>query len=108
MLHEGAAFVAALVGNDLKKENPGHTGQESYNYFLAVHFPDNQLAILDYNRVVKDLNGNSKESFLDGLARSFEVKKNGKSAYRPSCLHEFGMYLGGRVVCTEGKAWYVR
>jgi uncharacterized protein (DUF1015 family) len=91
--HRTAA--AALVGNDLKKENPNHTGQESYNYFLAVHFPDNQLAILDYNRVVKDLNGNTKQSFLDGLARSFKVEKKGKTAYRPTRLHEFGMYLGG-------------
>jgi uncharacterized protein (DUF1015 family) len=91
--HRTAA--AALVGNDLKKENPGHTGQESYNYFLAVHFPDNQLAILDYNRVVKDLNGNTKQSFLDGLSRSFDVEKKGKAAYRPARLHEFGMYIGG-------------
>ena len=99
--HRTAA--AALVGNDLKKENPNHTGQESYNYFLAVHFPDNQLAILDYNRVVKDLNGNTKQSFLDGLTRSFEVEKKGKSAYRPSCLHEFGMYLGGEWYALMAK-----
>ena len=99
--HRTAA--AALVGNDLKKENPNHTGQESYNYFLAVHFPDNQLAILDYNRVVKDLNGNTKQSFLDGLARSFEVEKKGKAAYRPSCLHEFGMYLGGEWYALMAK-----
>ena len=91
--HRTAA--AALVGNDLKKENPNHTGQESYNYFLAVHFPDNQLAILDYNRVVKDLNGHSVESFLNGLAYSFQIDKKGKEAYRPSHLHEFSMYLDG-------------
>ena len=99
--HRTAA--AALVGNDLKKENPNHTGQESYNYFLAVHFPDNQLAILDYNRVVKDLNGNTTQSFLDGLARSFEVEKKGKAAYRPSRLHEFGMYLGGEWYALMAK-----
>ena len=92
-----------MVGNDLKKENPNHTGQESYNYFLAVHFPDNQLAILDYNRVVKDLNGNTKQSFLDGLARSFEVEKKGKAAYRPSRLHEFGMYIGGEWYALMAK-----
>ena len=91
--HRTAA--AALVGNALRKQNPKHTGKESYNYFLAVHFPDNQLAILDYNRVVKDLNGNTTTSFLEGLATSFAVEKKGKQAYRPSRLHEFGMYLAG-------------
>jgi len=91
--HRTAA--AALVGNDLKKENPNHTGRESYNCFLAVHFPDNQLAILDYNRVVKDLNGNTAQAFLNGLANSFVVEKKGKDAYRPSRLHEFSMYLEG-------------
>jgi uncharacterized protein (DUF1015 family) len=91
--HRTAA--AALVGNDLKKENPNHTGKESYNYFLAVHFPDNQLAIMDYNRVVKDLNGHSVDSFLKGLGESFDVLKKGKDAYRPSRLHEFAMYLDG-------------
>ena len=91
--HRTAA--AALVGNDLRRQNPKHTGKESYNYFLAVHFPDNQLAILDYNRVVKDLNGNTTTSFLEGLATSFAVEKKGKQAYRPSRLHEFGMYLAG-------------
>ena len=91
--HRTAA--AALVGNELRKQNPKHTGKESYNYFLAVHFPDNQLAILDYNRVVKDLNGNTTTSFLEGLATSLAVEKKGKQAYRPSRLHEFGMYLAG-------------
>ena len=99
--HRTAA--AALVGNDLKKENPNHTGKESYNYFLAVHFPDNQLAIMDYNRVVKDLNGNTAESFLTGLANSFVVEKKGKEAYRPSRLHEFGMYLEGEWYALTAK-----
>ncbi|MEK6783334.1 MAG: DUF1015 family protein [Bacteroidota bacterium] len=101
--HRTAA--AALVGNDLKKENPNHTGQEAYNYFLAVHFPDNQLAIMDYNRVVKDLNGHSIESLHNGLATSFEVVKKGKESYRPSRLHEFSMYLDGRwyaLIAKEG------
>ena len=99
--HRTAA--AALVGNDLRKENPSHTGKESYNYFLAVHFPDNQLAILDYNRVVKDLNGNTTQSFLDGLSLSFEVEKKGKTAYRPSRLHEFSMYLQGEWYALMAK-----
>lgn len=99
--HRTAA--AALVGNDLRKENPNHTGNESYNYFLAVHFPDNQLAILDYNRVVKDLNGHTTESFLDGLASAFVVEKKGTEAYRPSRLHEFGMYLEGEWYALMAK-----
>ena len=99
--HRTAA--AALVGNDLRKENPNHTGNESYNYFLAVHFPDNQLAILDYNRVVKDLNGHTSKSLLDGLAASFFVEKKGKEPYRPSRLHEFGMYLAGEWYVLQAK-----
>ena len=99
--HRTAA--AALVGNDLKKENPNHTGNESYNYFLAVHFPDNQLAIMDYNRVVKDLNGHSSQSFLSGLGNSFLVEKKGKEAYRPSRLHEFSMYLEGEWYSLNAK-----
>lgn len=99
--HRTAA--AALVGNDLKKENPNHTGNESYNYFLAVHFPDNQLAIMDYNRVVKDLNGHSVDSFIKGLSESFDVQKKGKHAYRPSRLHEFSMYLDGHWYSLTAK-----
>lgn len=89
--HRTAA--AALVGNDLKNGNPKHTGNEEYNYFLAVHFPDNQLAIMDYNRVVKDLNGHTPDSFVKALEKSFVVEKKGNSAYRPSQLHEFSMYI---------------
>ena len=100
--HRTAA--AALVGNDLKKENPNHTGNESYNYFLAVHFPDNQLAIMDYNRVVKDLNGHSEESLLKGLSNSFVVEKKGEAAYRPTRLHEFAMYLNGNWYGLQAKA----
>lgn len=91
--HRTAA--AALVGHDLRKENPHHTGNEEYNYFLAVHFPDNQLAIMDYNRVVKDLNGHTPSSFVNALSTAFEVEKKGKTAYRPSKLHELSMYLDG-------------
>lgn len=92
--HRTAA--AALVGKELKEKNPNHTGKEEYNYFLAVHFPDNQLAIMDYNRVVKDLNGNSTEEFISKLKTSFEVEEKGTKEFRPMHLHEFGMYLDGK------------
>ncbi len=91
--HRTAA--GALVGQDLRKENPNYTGKEAFNYFLAVHFPDNQLNIIDYNRVVKDLNGLSKEEYINKLTQSFEVKLVGKTQSKPSKLHEFGMYLEG-------------
>lgn len=99
--HRTAA--AALVGDDLRKENPNHTGHEPYNYFLAVHFPDDELSILDYNRVVKDLNGHTPKSFLEGLTTSFIVEKKGKNAHRPSRLHEFGMYLAGEWYSLQAK-----
>lgn len=99
--HRTAA--AALVGNDLRKENPKHTGKEEYNYFLAVHFPDNQLAIMDYNRVVKDLNGHTPESFVKALEKSFILEKKGKEAYRPSRLHEFSLYLDGNWYSLKAK-----
>ena len=90
--HRTAA--AALVGDELKKENPHHQGTEAYNYFLAVHFPDNQLKIIDYNRVVKDLNGLDKEKFISMLKKDFQIKKM-PEAYKPEKLHEFAMYLDG-------------
>lgn len=89
--HRTAA--AALVGNDLRSENPNHTGKEAYNYFLAVHFPDDELTILDYNRVVKDLNTLTEQEFLDGLGKRFTVEAKGSSPHKPGQLHEFGMYL---------------
>lgn len=92
--HRTAA--AALVGKEMKDKNPSHTGKEEYNYFLAVHFPDNQLAIMDYNRVVKDLNGYTKDEFLSKLETSFEVQEVGTKEFRPMHLHEFGMYLEGK------------
>ena len=92
--HRTAA--AALVGDELRKENPSHSGQEEYNYFLAAHFPDNQLTILDYNRVVKDLNGHSPASLIEALRRSFDVTDAGADPFKPTALHEFGMYLDGR------------
>ncbi len=94
--HRTAA--AALVGNEKKAANPNHTGEEEYNYFLAVHFPDNQLTIIDYNRVVKDLNGMTTEEFLNKVKESFVVTSNGSEIYKPSALHEFSMYLD--------KTWY--
>ncbi len=92
--HRTAA--AALVGQELRKAKPDYSGKESFNFFLAVHFPDNQLAIMDYNRVVKDLNGLSNEQFLDSLRKSFLVETVGAAAYRPARLHEFSMYLDGQ------------
>lgn len=91
--HRTAA--AALVGQELRKENPGYTGDESFNFFLAVHFPDNQLNIIDYNRVVRDLNGHSKDDFINLLRDNFDVKLIGKEQFKPSKLHEFGMYIDG-------------
>lgn len=99
--HRTAA--AALVGNDLKNENRHHTGTESYNYFLAVHFPDNQLTIMDYNRVVKNLNGHTPDEFVKALSSSFTVEKKGTTAYRPSKLHELSMYLDGNWYALQAK-----
>ncbi|HZK07992.1 MAG TPA: DUF1015 family protein [Bacteroidales bacterium] len=92
--HRTAA--AALVGNEKKQNNPNHTGKEEYNYFLAVHFPDNQLTIIDYNRVVTDLNGMSDKEFLEMLKKNFEVSEMGTEIYKPNRLHNFSMYLGGK------------
>ena len=92
--HRTAA--AALVGHDLRLENSSHNGTEEYNYFLAVHFPDNQLHIMDYNRVVKDLNGHTTASFLQALEKSFTVGAPTTVATRPSHLHAFAMYLDGK------------
>ena len=91
--HRTAA--AALVGKEKRDKNPSHNGNEEYNYFLAVIFPDNQLKILDYNRVVRDLNGQTPEQLLTGLAESFVIKDKGPKTYRPGKLHNFGMYLNG-------------
>jgi len=89
--HRTAA--AALVGNEKKKNNPNHTGNEEYNFFLAVHFPDNQLTIIDYNRVVKDLNGLTNDEFIAKLGEGFDVKDMGSATYKPDSLHNFSMYL---------------
>ena len=92
--HRTAA--AALVGNEKKSQNPNHNGNEEYNYFLAVHFPDNQLKIIDYNRVVKDLNGLTANQLIENLKTDFILKEEGKEIYKPSKLHEFSMYLEGK------------
>lgn len=92
--HRSAA--AARVGDELRKENSHHTGKEEYNYFLAVCFPDNQLNILDYNRVVKDLNGLSAPQFLDALSRHFTVEDKGTNIYHPEALHTFALYVAGK------------
>jgi uncharacterized protein (DUF1015 family) len=94
--HRTAA--AALVGKERRDLNPNHTGQEEYNFFLAVHFPDNQLHIMDYNRVIRDLNNMSKDELLTKLGESFSIEEKGANEYRPSRLHEFSMYIDG--------AWY--
>ena len=99
--HRTAA--AALVGNERRKANPNHTGKEEYNYFLAVHFPDNQLRIIDYNRVVKDLNGLTPAELLEKLKVNFAVERKGPEIYKPAALHNFGMYLGGEWYSLTAK-----
>ncbi len=92
--HRTAA--AALVGNEKAQQNPNHRGDEEYNYFLAVAFPASHLKIIDYNRVVKDLNGLSPEEFLAKLNENFIVTDKGEEIYRPQHLHDFSLYLNGR------------
>ena len=89
--HRSAA--AALVGAEKAKQNPNHRGDEEYNYFMAVCFPANQLTIIDYNRVVKDLNGLTEEEFLAKVATNFTVEEKGTDIYKPAELHTF-LYLG--------------
>jgi len=99
--HRTAA--AALVGNERRKNNPNHTGNEEYNYFLAVHFPDNQLTIIDYNRVVKDLNGLTPSEFLTKLKEAFIIEEKGTDIYKPKSLHNFSMYLDGKWYSLTAK-----
>ncbi len=99
--HRSAA--AALVGNERKQQNPHHTGNEEYCFFLAVCFPDNQLNIIDYNRVVKDLNGLSEAEFLKALEEDFIVEKKGADIYRPDRLHNFSLYVGGNWYSLTAK-----
>lgn len=99
--HRSAA--AALVGDEKRRENPNHKGDEEYNYFLAVCFPDNQLNIIDYNRVVKDLNNLSDEEFLAALQKNFIVEEKGTEIYKPSQLHNFSLYLSGKWYSLTAK-----
>ena len=102
--HRTAA--AALVGKEKRAANPQHNGTEEYNYFLAVHFPDNQLRIIDYNRVVKDLNGLSTSELLQKLSGDFVVEKAGEEIYKPEALHIFSMYLEGswyKLTAKQGR-----
>ena len=99
--HRSAA--AALVGAEKAKQNPQHVGNEEYNYFMAVCFQASQLTILDYNRVVKDLNGMSSEEFLKALEADFIVKCEGVDEYKPQHLHEFSLYLDGKWYSLEAK-----
>lgn len=99
--HRTAA--AARVGAEKREQNPNHTGNEEYNYFLAVIFPESQLKVIDYNRVVKDLNGLSKEEFLSKLSESFDVVEMGSEIYHPTKLHNFSMYLDGKWYSLTAK-----
>ena len=100
--HRSAA--AALVGAEKAKQNPNHKGDEEYNYFMAVCFPANQLTIIDYNRVVKDLNGLSNEEFLALLSKNFVVEEKGTDIYKPAALHNFSLYLEGKWYSLTAKA----
>lgn len=100
--HRTAA--AALVGKEKRMANPNHKGDEEYNYFLAVHFPDNQLTIIDYNRVIKDLNSLTKEQFLTKLQKGFDIKHIGKTLEAPETLHHFSMYLDGEAYALTAKS----
>uniref|UniRef100_UPI003FEF36EF DUF1015 domain-containing protein n=1 Tax=Phocaeicola sp. TaxID=2773926 RepID=UPI003FEF36EF len=99
--HRSAA--AALVGAEKAKQNPNHRGDEEYNYFMAVCFPANQLTIIDYNRVVKDLNGLTAAQFLDALRENFVVEEKGEAEYRPNKLHNFSLNLEGKWYSLTAK-----
>ena len=99
--HRTAA--AARVGQECMRNNANHTGDEEYCFFLAVTFPASQLRIIDYNRVVKDLNGLSEEQFLAAVEKNFDVEKKGKEIYTPTGLHNFAMYIGGEWYSMTAK-----
>ncbi|WP_455497122.1 DUF1015 domain-containing protein [Coprobacter sp.] len=99
--HRSAA--AALVGAEKAKQNPNHKGNEEYNYFMAVCFPANQLTIIDYNRVVKDLNGLTPEQLLSALQKNFIVEEKGIEIYKPTALHNFSLYLAGKWYSLTAK-----
>ena len=93
--HHRTAAAAGMM-EEFKNANPNHTGSESYNYFMAVHFPDNQLQIIDYNRVVKDLNGLTSEEFLSKVEENFNISEVNEAIIKPTKLHDFSMYLEGK------------
>lgn len=99
--HRTAAAV--LVGQEKRYQNPNHTGDEEYNYFLAVVFPESHLKIIDYNRVVKDLNGMTLSELVDKLKVDFVVEDKGKEIYKPNALHNFAMYMGGHWYSLTAK-----
>lgn len=99
--HRSAA--AALVGAEKAKENPNHKGDEEYNYFMAVCFPANQLTIIDYNRVVKDLNGLTSAQFLEAVSRNFEIEEKGENMYKPAAFHNFSLYLDSKWYSLTAK-----
>ncbi len=99
--HRSAA--AALVGAEKARQNPNHKGDEEYNYFMAVCFPANQLTIIDYNRVVKDLNGLTPQAFIEALRKHFEVEEKGTEIYKPQALHNFSLYVGGKWYSLTAK-----
>lgn len=100
--HRSAA--AALVGAEKAKQNPNHKGDEEYNYFMAVCFPADQLTIIDYNRVVKDLNGLSADQFLAAVGKNFVVEEKGAEVYKPRALHNFSLYLDGKWYSLTAKS----
>jgi len=99
--HRTAA--AARVALEKKNANPNHRGDEEYNYFMAVIFPDNQLKIIDYNRVVKDLNGLTSEEFIQKIRKGFDIVEVGTQTYKPQKLHNFSMYLDGKWYSLTAK-----
>ena len=99
--HRSAA--AALVGAEKAQQNPNHKGDEEYNYFMAVCFPANQLTIIDYNRVVKDLNGLTPAEFLSAVEKNFIVEEKGADIYKPNALHNFSLYLDGKWYSLTAK-----
>ncbi len=99
--HRTAA--AAGIGKERSAANPNHTGKEAYNYFMAVHFPDDQLQIIDYNRVVKDLNGHTPEEVLQMIKENFDIISESTSVIKPSKLHHLSMYLNGKWYCLAAK-----
>ncbi len=99
--HRTAA--AALVGKEKRDNNPNHRGDEEYNFFLAVHFPDDQLNIIDYNRVVKDLNGLTETEFINKISEKFEIEKSSEQVIKPNKLHCFSMYLNGKWYSLKAK-----